>query len=198
MSMQVAPSLGYSIPAQEHLDATPIAHFGSWQVAEAERKSSQAASLPPPGKREYPDVYVNGEDVTVTVDPLKNAAWIRDDGTSWRYPQSRHRGALKDHAGVVAAVEALRAPRLEERNFEPTVAMINPMLKWSARCIANSTRGRSVGAKDGKLPVHSKMIYDGTLRGKLDYVVDRDFWFENTHGDRRRTFDCGGVTDICR
>ena len=31
--------------------------------------------------RGYPDVYVNGEDVTVTIDPLKNAQWILPDNS---------------------------------------------------------------------------------------------------------------------
>ena len=50
----------------------------------------------------FPDVYVNGEDLTITVDPVKNSMWVRDDASGHhRHAYSVARGALKDHRGVM-------------------------------------------------------------------------------------------------
>lgn len=192
-----ATSLGYNVPAQVHLDPQPIAHFGSWQIDEENRKMSAAKSLPPPGQRGYPDVYVNGEDVTVTVDPLKNASWIRDDGSSWRYPQSRHRGALKDHQGVQRAVAQVDRHEPGPSSFCPTSQQLDGIPKFTPRCVTSSTHGWMKHSPNGQLPVHSKMVYDGRLRGTLIQDVETAFHMEHTHGDRRRFFDCGGDA-ICR
>lgn len=161
--------------------------------AEAERKASQ---LGVPKSYGYPDVYVNG-DVTVTVDPIKNEHWIRDDGQAWRFPASRHRGALKDHAGVMRAAAAWDVPPPPEVTFIPTVrhfesSPINMNL-FTGNCVGNSSRGMREVVPDGRLPAHSNLIYKGLLTGQADWAVKQALYMENTHLDRSRAFDCGGM-----
>ena len=148
--------------------------------------------------KEYPDVYVNG-DVTVTIDPIKNAHWIRD--TSHRHAASAHRGALKDHAGVMRAMYAIDHPPVTkfsnpypETTFIPTSAMIDPLPKLTPRCILNSTRGHRgapSSANYGQLPSHRALIYANALPDRHIQDVERDVW--NEFRTPNRAFDCGGM-----
>ena len=172
--------------AQEHLQPTAqLTGSARNLVHEQERIASQAMEVPPPGKRGYPDVYVNGEDITVTVDPMKNEAWIRDD-QPWRYPASRHRGAIKDHEGVEAVKHLLDNHPPPKTTFIPTSHMLDEAPKFSEFCVSNSTRGHVCRESDGTLPVHHKLIWSGLLDGPMPGVILYD---------RRpnRAFDCEGM-----
>ena len=140
--------------------------------------------------RGYPDVYVNGEDHTVTIDPLKNAQWILPHNAE-RHSFTVHRGALKDHAGVMRVAGALDKHPPPPGVFVPTASEIDAMDKYTPRCTHNSTRGRaSHGDRWGKLPTISQGIYNGAFVGKPDWAVDTEVNMERTHGDRTRFFDC--------
>jgi hypothetical protein len=184
---------------------TPLPRGGhryiDWQQDEANRQLSHAKQVPPRNHQGYPDVYVNGPDVdnpTVTVDPWKNAHWIRDDSVYWRFPASAHRGALKDHNGVMRVAHLLDSHPAPEQTFVPTVGQIDTLDKYSTRCIANSTRGYPGAPSSdsyGKLWGVQKMLYTGKwpAQTRTDWQVGTDLWLENSHASRNRAFDCEGM-----
>jgi len=142
--------------------------------------------------RGYPDVYVNGEDVTVTVDPLKNSQWILPHNAD-RHASTVHRGALKDHAGVMRVQHTIDRHRVPEETYRVPTAQIDDLKKYTPRSRAHSTRGRDgapASANYGELPVIAQALYEDRLPDKLDFLVERETWFANTHGDRTRFFDC--------
>tara|TARA_Y100000768_G_scaffold162854_1_gene121859 strand:+ start:1885 stop:2568 length:684 start_codon:yes stop_codon:yes gene_type:complete len=163
-------------------------------LLDAEREQSHATQVP--SVPEYPDVYVNGEDHTVTVDPWKNAHWIRDDSHTWRAAASLHRGALKNHRGVVGVQHLIDQHTAPPESFVPTSGMVDRMSKFTTKCNGSSTRGRAAYARPGELPPISQLIYDDRLPRVPDWVVER----EQYSGDRRRFFDDTGYTDnqVCR
>ena len=189
--------VGVVTPSTPSTGRQEIPHTGSLDVDTAahEREASHA-SMKPTG---IPYCYTNC-DVTVTVDPMKNQMWTRDDATYWKTEASYKRGAVKDHYGVLDAVKHLDPPQETPTTFLPTSAMIDKMDKWTSRCVNNSTRGwdrttrmySTKGDRPGKLPVHTAAQYAGMLVGKTDWRVENDFWWANTHGDRNRAFDCEG------
>lgn len=170
--------------AQDHVEHDT----GDPDLENYEFETRPQASDTPKG---FPDVYVNGEDVTVTIDPVRNTHWIRDG--SHRHDVSRERGAIKDHAAVIRARKAIDDVSAPPTTFVPTSAEIDAMPKLTPRCVANSTRGR-VGSEQtrGTLPVYSQLIYQNRLRDTPDYEVEREVWLANTHLDRNRAFDCNG------
>ena len=139
--------------------------------------------------RDFPDVYVNGEDVTVTIDPLKNAQWILP-GTSVRHSFSMHRGNLKDHNGVMRVQHLIDKHERAPRNFEPTRRMLDNSLKYTSRCVANSSRGFVLSMKEGTLPVITEGLYNNVFRDTPDYRVWDDVHLSDTHASRNRAFDC--------
>lgn len=186
--------MSYVPPAQDHLEFQAI----PWVPVEDDVyyggpiESGKHASAHP---KDYPDVYVNGEDVTVTIDPLKNAQWILP-GTSARHSFMVHRGKLKDHAGVLRVQHLIDKHEPAPRNFEPTYRMLDNSLKYSSRCVVNSSRG-SIGPlnvydtmKAGTLPVISEGIYNNVFRDTPDYRVWDDVHLSDTHASRNRAFDC--------
>ena len=181
--------------AQEHVEHEWENKF-DFSLLEAGREQAHAKDVPPDGQRGYPDVYVNGDDVdavTVTVDPYKNAQWIRDDSHSHRSAATIHRGALKDHAGVMRAVALVDQHPGPPTTFVPTSTMLNGFDKLTPRCVANSTRGRTPKSGNyGKLPVISKQIWNNALPDVVDWQVEARMWLENTHLSRDRRFDCSG------
>ena len=203
MDAEVIASYGLD-RAQQHLEHAALGeHYVDSEGAEKERIDSHAKEVPPPGRRGYPDVYVNG-DVTVTVDPIKNDHWIRDDSYGHKHAASRHRGALKDHNSVMRAVGFIQACESTEgetpfwsgcrppTTFVPTSGHLNESKKLSSKCVGNSTRGYGKRG-EGELPTFSKLIWQNRLGDKPDWLVWRDMWTENTHGSRDRRFDCGGM-----
>ena len=165
-----------------------------------------AAEVPPPGQRGYPDVYVNGPEVgmvTVTIDPMKNSHWIRDD--SGRAAMATHRGALKDHEGVMRAAGLLDRHPAPPRSYIPKSSEIDALDKFTPRCVLNSTRGY-VGApghkaRVGKLPRVSEMIYSNKLgegQGHEDFRAWDDVNWTYMRGNRDRSLDCGGGIGMCR
>ena len=174
--------------AQDHVEHD----IGDPDLENWEFETRPTASDTPKG---FPDVYVNGEDVTVTIDPMKNQHWIRDG--SHRHDVSQMRGAIKDHAGVVRAQKI--ADKGQYRWFElpqtfvPSSKEIDAMPKLTPRCVANSSRG-SVGTEQtrGTLPGISQMIYKNMLADTPDWMVENQTWLANTHLDRNRAFDCTG------
>ncbi len=153
--------------------------------------------------RGYPDVYVNGEDVTVTVDPLKNAQWMLPHNSE-RHSFTIHRGALKDHAAVTETVRLING-QIEGPipcNFECVSRMLDRAHKFTPRCTHNSSRGRANhGDNWGRLPVISQSIYSNLLRDIPDWLIEDQLRIANTHADRTRFFDCGSrgfPTVACR
>ena len=131
----------------------------------------------------YPDVYVNDEDVTVTVDPVGNAHWIRDD--TMRHAASVHRGALKNHAGVMHALDVIKHQGDSRETFIPTSSMLDRLPKLSScrtRC--------ALEVRDGTLPVIHERVWKNTLPNN-PYILD-DLRLENGHLSRNRAFDCSG------
>ena len=152
----------------------------------------------------YPDIYIN-HDVTIQVDPEDTAHWLRDDTHVWRNAATKHRAARIQHKGVERTIALLDKHAAPHVTFVPTVAHFErgpiSMSLYSTSCTANSTRGYTghpASENYGKLPCFSKQNYYnafGTERkpDKPDWRVWRDMWFENTHGDRNRAFDCDGM-----
>ena len=131
-------------------------------------------------------------DVTLTVDPMRSAMWIREeDGRKSAY--SMMRGAIKDRNGLQRALGAIYDTPSPPVNFEPTSHMLDRQLKFTPRCVNNSTWGRSIGRgpRAGQLPVVSQLIWDDRLSDKVDWAVDRDVWTERRF-QRDRRFDCSG------
>ena len=171
---------------QEHLGYVRTKYSGVNLDEDRERSHAKEVPDRPP----YPDVYVNG-DVTVTVDPVGNSQWIRDDGHGHRHVATQHRGALKDHAGVMRTRHLLDQHAAPPFNFVPTTHMLDNSLKFSARCVANSTRGNpAIGRNEnaGKLPVISALQYANRLADKPDWLVEWE-QYAPTHN---RAFDCDG------
>lgn len=179
------------ISTQDHLANSS---YNIRHLVEEDNRTHAAAT--PSG---IPDVYVNGEDVTVTVDPVGNSAWIRDDGQ--RHAHTVARGALKDHRGVIVAQGIIDKHAQPPTNFVPTSDHLAQSMKLSARLVANSTRGEAAGlgyvgqdftdAHPGTLPVISKMNFDGVIADKPDWVCETEMW--RSRDRRNRAFDCGGV-----
>jgi hypothetical protein len=145
-----------------------------------------------PERPEYPDVYVNGEVGTVTIDPIKNSAWIlnADD----RHPHSVHRGALKDHAAVMRTLSLLKQVPPPEHNVMPTTAEINKLQLFTPHCVANSTRGNMrIGrtGRVGELPTITKLLYENKLPDPLDWQIDAQVQLER-RSVLNRAFDCSG------
>lgn len=163
-------------------------------LLDKEREQTHAQEVP--RVPEYPDVYVNGEDHTVTIDPWKNAHWIRDDSHAWRAASTVHRGALKDHQGVIGVQHLVDQHALPQSTFLPTVGMFDREDKFTTKCNGSSTRGRAAYDRPGELPPISQLIYDNALPDVPDWVVGA----EQYAGDRRRFFDDKGYTDVqvCR
>lgn len=153
--------------------------------------------------RGYPDVYVGMErgadrpvDYTITIDPLKNAAWQlpgHEDRHSW----SVHRGALKDHAGVMRVVDAVdRMAKEGEKEQRQTYMFTSKELdaapKYTPYCPESSSRGWSKKRRDGRLPTISQLIWQNRLPDKPDWQVEREVYVANTHLSRNRAFDCEG------
>ena len=203
--------------AQSHIeiDAHPEVTKGpQW---EKERQDSHAAER----TRMFPDCYVNCEDVTITVDPLKNEHWMVDDSVWWRHHSSKHRGALKDHRAVMSTLRTMeRGHAPPETTFIPTSAMIDRMPKFTPLPLGNSTWGhRVLGSHSeagvlypesrgeevpierfGRLPAVSERIYKGAdvcpLRpGCTTDPLELALYFENApltfYRSENRAFDCG-------
>lgn len=171
---------------QHHLDTQshPVDHHGVEDIPHATWSDKQVG---------FPDVYVNGEDVTVTVDPVKNSMWIVDEAE--RHNQSTRRGALKDHAGVMAVQHLLDKHTREDVYFCPRSVHLNGLNKWTPRCIANSSRGGNPGntgndTERGKLPIISKLIWENRLADKPDWLTEAEMWASRDRD--RRMFDCRG------
>jgi len=143
----------------------------------------------------FPDVYVNGEDLTITVDPVKNSMWVRDDASGHhRHAYSVARGALKDHRGVMMVQHLLGDHPGGDTTFVPTTQHLDDSLKFSARCVMNSTRGDvHVGRmpRKGELPSISQMQYDGALLDKPDWLIEAEMYDALKRPER--FFDCSGV-----
>ncbi|MAH41488.1 MAG: hypothetical protein CMO41_04495 [Verrucomicrobiales bacterium] len=184
----------FSTPVQAHLEAPSQGQtkFGYVQddvyYGGPITEHLHASATP----RDYPDVYVNGEDVTVTVDPLKNAQWLLS-GSSERHTYSVHRGALKNHAAVMNTIPLLHNSDALPVNFVPTSKMIDSVDKFTPRCTHNSSRGYASHRNWGKLPAISAGIYNNVFFNVPDFVCDAMVNFSNTHGDRNRAFDCSSV-----
>ena len=154
-------SLKHTRAAQSHLTQFQAKYDTS--ILDWERQHSHATVVPE--NPEYPDVYVNGEDLTVTVDPYKNAHWIRD--STWRSAASIHRGALKDHQGVLRAQAAINKPYLRSdlnlppETFIPTTSMFDNLPKFTTKCNGNSTRGEAKYERPGELPAIEQLKYWG-------------------------------------
>ena len=107
-----------------------------------------------------------------------------------------HRGALKDHMGVMRVIGEIDKHEPAPRNFMPQKSSIDAIPKFTPRCTHNSSRGLAThGPNWGKLPTISQGIYSNLFMDVPDFIVDRQVVFANTHGDRTRFFDCGG---FCR
>ena len=177
-------------PVQKHIAHTSNKFFDTsrdvvWYGSTVD-PATHSSVVPPKGRRGYPDVYVN-KDVTVTVDPIKNAHWVRDD--SHRHPASVHKGALKDHAGVMRAVSIIKKGSKVPRTYMPTTKDIDRLDKYSSLDISNSTRGHHYPSRPGKLPGFTKMIYDGDLY-RMTYTTETERLQYAPARDRR--FDCSG------
>jgi hypothetical protein len=199
----------YNVPgAQEHLDIPMHRDAAMGKVWEQEREATHAVDR----ITTWPDVYVDDGDVTVTIDPMTNEHWMRDDSTFWRHSVSRHRGALKDHAAVTHTMALLSPDGAPPETFTPAVSQIDQMDKFTPLCVASSTHGRRMGSNDGagvlyahrrgeyveserfgKLPELSQRVYSGLLRDRfnqkaLDYENQPLTYTRATD----RAFDCGG------
>jgi len=171
---------------QEHVS---VNKFDVTRIAEEDAYVN--ASAIPTG---FPDVYVNGEDVTVTVDPVGNAMWVRDAVVGARHARSVARGALKDHAGVLLVQHLIDDRNLSAppNNFIPTSVHLNKANKFSAQCVSNSTRGAVAikGPNVGKLPIINALHWNGQLADKPDWLVEQEVW--NSRDLTARFFDCRG------
>ena len=139
-----AAALADGGPAQMHLRIDAAYEVTDGINWDKERMESQAAER----SKLYPDVYVNGEDVTVTVDPYgkrgRHATYeMSDDTQFWRHKAAEHRGALKDHRAVVDTIAKLDAPKNPGMTFIPTTNQIDKLPKFSPLCVANSTHGKA-------------------------------------------------------
>ena len=173
---------------------------------EEERQHSHAKQIP----TGFPDVYVNGEDVTVTVDPVGNSAWIRDDATD-RHAETLSRGALKDHKGVVRVAHLIDDTHLigPPSNFVPTSTHLDKLDKFTPHCVSNSTRGYVAadkikgyrhpaadprvgkGPNAWKLPVLEAMKWRGQLQDVPDWLTEAMMW--DSRDRDARFFDCRGT-----
>ncbi len=174
-------------------------------MLEEQRNQTHAKQVPPPGQRGYPDVYINGPDVdavTITIDPYKNNHWIRDDSHAGRSQAYKHKGALKDHEGVMKVAHLLDRHAPPQNTFVPTTAQIDGLHKFSTRCIANSTRGRRgapASANYADLPILTQRLYDWKWERpvKWDWQIEQEMYLAN-HLDRNRAFDYGGSRNQLR
>jgi len=94
--------------AQNHIEIEAPVEITDGEQWEKERQETHAAER----AKLYPDVYVNGEDVTVTIDPYgkrgrHSTFEMRDDTMFWRHKAAEHRGALKDHRVVMDVMKSL-------------------------------------------------------------------------------------------
>lgn len=182
----------------------PVSNKFDYSLLCQEREQTHAKEVPPPGQRGYPDVYVDSGDYTVTIDPMKNTQWIRDDSHAHRSAATQHRGALKDHASVMHAVKIVDVHPAPDETFVPTFDMLDRSKKLSQRCVSTSThgfpmrRGNPHSRNPGQLPHISQRIWKNQLPNKPDFLVERDQWISSTHADRNRAFDCGGGGWTCR
>ena len=178
------------------------------------KADAHAKMVPPETVREqqYPDIYINGPEVglPVQISTAKNAHWVID--ASGRQILSTYRGRLKDHAGVKRAQRALSEHKLPAETFIPTTNMLDKSLKFSTKCVSNSTRGWKMvddyetggrkwkrmpgdyqyGTDDrrGELPKHTRAIYEGLLP---DLNNPRSIERAQYADERNRAFDCHGM-----
>tara|TARA_B100000579_G_scaffold436656_1_gene463330 strand:+ start:844 stop:1863 length:1020 start_codon:yes stop_codon:yes gene_type:complete len=161
-----------------------------WMV---ENESAHAhASHVPSG---FPDVYVNGEDVTTTIDPISNSLWITDTSHAKRHMQSVARGKLKDHKGVMDTLHLLSREHASKLDtlFVPNSFDLDEALKFTPKCVGNPDQGEmrvGRGPDAGQLPTISKMIWKGALSDKPDYLCEQEMW--RSRDVNSRFFDCRG------
>ena len=188
MANYLTPDSVHAPPsAQDHISLGNKINLGNYSEHRVE-----ASSIP----TGFPDVYTN-LDVTVQIDPMNKGhnMWIRDD--AGRAAAAQSRGALKDHDAVMQTVALVNAKPDCPETFVPTSNMLDSSLKYSAKCISSSTRGREgkltgKGELKGQLPTISRMIWENRLMDKPDWLVESDVWAEHRF-DRNRAFDCRGT-----
>lgn len=172
-------------PAQDHLSDV-VDHSDDFEQAALDRNMSHAKYKP----SEVPDVYINGKDVdnpTITVDPVGNAQWNVHDGVAHKFWKTTYRGRALNHQKVERLDHMLDIHPPHAETFVPTSYHLDRSLKYSGRCAHNSTRGYSLPG-DGQLPSLSRMVWEGYLITKPDWVIEREQWAPG----RDRAFDCGG------
>ena len=175
------------IAAQEHLET---ALQNNYRFSEEQVRQWREQSHLVPADPEYPDIYTNF-DVTATVDPVGHKHWIIDDAN--RHHASDHRGRAKNHSAVLDTIRHLNSGPAPPRTFIPTSNMLDSSLKFSARCVANSTRGDvKIGRSEdaGELPVISQLVWEDKLPRAPDWAVDRMLQLERNLPNR--AFDCEG------
>jgi len=160
----------------------------------------------------FPDVYVNGEEGTVTVDPPGFSQWVRDDVYGHRHAITMSRGALLKHEAVESLAGNIDRDNYEPPpvNFIPTSAHLDALPKFSGKSLSNSTRGvhknpvenlrkpwqrGKYGMFATELPIFTKFIYEGRFRDVPDWAIELDQYYAP---DRSRFFDCGGGPTNCR
>jgi hypothetical protein len=144
------------------------------------------ASMEPRG---FPEVYVN-QDVTITIDPpTKNGQmWIRDKDDAHLRECARERGATKDKAGVMRALEVLKQQPQPDHTFVAHSEHLAALDKYSGKCVADSTHGERHHAQwvdmVGDLPVISKLIWENKLPDTPSYTIERQMWSQRYANNR--------------
>jgi hypothetical protein len=130
---------------------------------------------------------------TLTLDPMRNQQWIRDESN--RYSAARARGALKDRQGLERALQYL-PHELPPAMFEPTSKMLNALDKFTPKCNSKMAGAKTWGDPKlfGKLPVYSQLMWLDKYRSQgFDKDIGRinkEIALETEHFSRERTYDC--------
>lgn len=139
--------------------------------------------------RGYPECYVNCDETLMIDPPTKNAQmWIRDPDDVHLREMSNRRGALKNHAGVMRALEVVKQPDTPVRNFVPHSEHLDALDKFTGKCVGNSTLGDRLHwkwqDKVGGLPIIHKLIWENQLSDVPSYVIEKQMWSQRYANNR--------------
>lgn len=145
------------------------------------------------------DQWVDTGDHTVTVDPVRNEAWIRP-GIEDRHVMTKARGLELRAKNTLHIANLLdNAPEHNLRIYTPDAATLQKMPAFqSGNAKMGTYRGQLRDVRGaGELPVITAKIYDGTLDnmnsvGKGD--IERE-GYETRHAISNRVFEQSGAPD---
>ncbi len=142
------------------------------------------------------DQWLDWGDHTVTVDPIRNEAWLRP-GIEDRHTASKERGQAYDSENTLHMMELLKKDTVQPVSmYLPAFKTLNEMPRYqSGNAKMGTWRGELRDVRGaGELPVIRKKRDDDALPSAPSGAIERET-HEARHDVSERIFDRSGVPD---